>query len=260
MKFKLFVGVVLIVSLLFIGCDLNVSDSRVVDDNEESSLIVVQEDDAIEINEEIQEVVIIEVVGDPVIVEEVIIEEPEMIDVYICGGQSNANLNWYRAIKNELSESVVIWQNHPGEPIENWVEVGEKRDNYISDMDNILSNLPDNYDIKGFFWFQGESDSYDEKWLKYEDRFNYMLQSMKEDLNDFDFDTYMFIPYSPIKNIWMIRDVQEEIINSNDDIYGFDTTPYERVDWWHMKRETTEQLVSDMFLQVFNYPEVEGGE
>lgn len=124
-------------------------------------------------------------------------------NVFFAGGQSNAKSVWGSAIASGLQASygsslVMVWTNHPGEPLSNWYTTGTKI-NYSNDLFNAagtgllqsqiqaIKNAGDEPVLRGFFWFQGESDTGSNTtgyatMDAYTNRFLNMLTQLKTDL------------------------------------------------------------------------------
>lgn len=124
-------------------------------------------------------------------------------NVFFAGGQSNAKSVWGSAIASGLQASygsslVMVWTNHPGEPLANWYTTSGKI-NYSNDLFNAagtgllqsqiqaIKNAGDEPVLKGFFWFQGESDTGSNTtgyatMDAYTNRFLSMLTQLKTDL------------------------------------------------------------------------------
>jgi len=160
----------------------------------------------------------------------------EKVNVYFCGGQSNAHKLWYESIKSEILKidpsAIVIYNNHPGDFIRKWYDNGPEY-NYIEDINIIKKSIFSiDYDFKGFFWYQGESDACESYYHMYEKRFYGMIGQFKTDIIDDDFLIFMNIIYhSGDKEYYKeMREVQREIINDDNKIFGIDTINYERRD------------------------------
>jgi len=156
---------------------------------------------------------------------------PDTVNLYFCGGQSNANDIWYETIKENILKvdptAMVIWNNHPGKSISYWWDeyIGV---NYEEDYDVIKSSIAGlNYDFKGVFWYQGESD-----WPypnEYKKRFYGLFNELEKDLNDGDYYIFMNIVYNDSTAFNEIRNVQIDIINNASGIFGYDTKDYPRL-------------------------------
>ncbi len=154
------------------------------------------------------------------------------VNVYFCGGQSNATVIWYETIKAEILKvdptAIVIHNYHPGNSLMEWY-TSYPKDNYIEDMGIIKSYLDDvNYNFKGFIWWQGESDRFEGYYQQYENRFMAMIKEFKKDVKDYNFSVVMTIVAS-MESAPGIRMAQIDTINNNNFIYGFDSAGYERL-------------------------------
>lgn len=166
-----------------------------------------------------------------------LIPEEEIPNVYLFLGQSNAKSSWFTGIKNGLlkydPDGIYIWQNHGGASIATWYN-SEPKENYISDISLIVSQLPEEYNIKSLFWFQGESDYGEEKSSLYEERFSGFIDTLESDLNDYVFDIFMTYVYRLSDGAPHIREVQINMVDNNDNYFGIDSKDYERVDNVHL--------------------------
>ena len=162
----------------------------------------------------------------------------ESVNVYFCGGQSNATELWYETIKSRILENdptaIVLYSSHGASSISTWYDNGPQY-NYDKDIQifyNALDNV--NYDIKAFFWFQGETDAGYDYANYYEKRFTGFISQYKYDLKDYNFPIYMIIVDGNNIEVEKIRPVQEKIINENNNIFGLDSRYYKRYDIWHL--------------------------
>ena len=219
------------------------------------------------------------------------------VDVFFAGGQSNALLSpWATSIENVLSGSghynnvQVVHARHSGETIANWVlEDGlggySRQANYLNDFynpaggglirqafDDIIAN-GDTPVLRGFFWFQGESDTdYAGEVNAYRDRFVGMLDMLEADLGlDQPIDFSMaIIDYGVNNNLTTshqarvndLRAVQTQIGNDFSNGVAVDTRPFSRRDTWHLNTDQYQpyaELMADTFIAnnvVEVYPKI----
>ena len=194
--------------------------------------------------------------------------ERQHFDIFIVSGQSNARAMYADGIQRAIEDShlynnpVVFHRNHSGQPISRWVTgvggVYEPAGLFFSDfwsthhtsgLETLIRSIRDNGDtfaIKGFFWFQGESDSgfYGEI-SEYSGRFRFMLDQIKDRHNhgrpfpfvitvvDYNHDLEHLFPYSP-KIFDLMRQTQTLI--AEDDPFGLvsDSRGWPRLDLWHV--------------------------
>lgn len=181
------------------------------------------------------------------------------VNVYFCGGQSNANIIWYEAIKSEIlkvdSNAVVVHSFHSGHAIHWWIDNNIPKLDYYEDLQSIYNAVNNkNYNIKAFFWFQGEGDRYYDAPELYENRFNDLINNFKKDTDD-DFLIFLTIvdEYPVSDGIEQIRIVQKNIINKSDQIYGIDSRGYERRDPVHLAISEYIRIgnnISDIAMQL----------
>lgn len=164
----------------------------------------------------------------------------QKIPVYICNGQSNARAEWAYAVGAEIKkiepDAIILWIWHPGDSIIKWWD-GTPQSNLIEDchfFQNELNSI--DYDIKGFFWFQGEADRYPDKFPYYAYRFINMINYIKYELNDSEFDIMISYVYStlPDHNMTYIRLIQKNIVKNYYHYFGFDSMGYPRDDGLHL--------------------------
>jgi hypothetical protein len=162
------------------------------------------------------------------------VEAPK--NAYFLLGQSNASSPWVGSIKDEISKhdpnAVFVSQKHGGSSIKEWFD-GEPKENYISDINLIKESLYGmNFNLKAIFWFQGESDKNlsDE----YGERFYSLFNQLSADINDYDYKIITTIVDSPTLNCDLIRNIQMEISNNNENIYHIDSREYKRFDDFHL--------------------------
>jgi len=167
----------------------------------------------------------LEIILEPEIIPEIIPEEK--INVYFCGGQSNANEIWFETIKNRIldvdSSAILIHSYHSGQSISSWYDL-KPMENYTVDLLEIQSNLSGiDYDIRGFFWFQGESDRFRDLPEFYQRRFYNLIDQFEYDLND-SFPIFMTIVNLAYQDATEnIRLVQKSMINADDNICWIDS-------------------------------------
>ncbi len=208
------------------------------------------------------------------------------VDIIFAGGQSNAVYDpWATNILSVMSGSgyyenlQMVHARHPGETIANWVlEAGggsySKQANYLNDFFNpsgtgllqqTIAQVIQNGDtpvFRGFFWFQGESDTdYAGEVSAYRGRYLGMLDMLQQDLGlsaPIDF-SMAIIDYGVNNNLSeaqkvlvnQLRDVQTQI--GLDFNYGVavDSRPYIRRDTWHLETDQYgpyAQLMANTFI------------
>lgn len=179
------------------------------------------------------------------------------VNIYFSGGQSNATKIWSDSIANEIFKvdptAIIIHNNHSGQSIKRWSENGVRKSSYLLDIEKIKTLIQlKQYDFKGFFWFQGEQDHMDRN-NDYVSDFNSMISFFQEDLQDYDFDIFMTIIYmnGMIDNS-DIRNMQREIINNNDNVYGIDSIDYFRWDGLHLSEPEARRLGKDTGWMAVN--------
>ena len=189
-----------------------------------------------------------------------ILPKPEEVNVYFCGGQSNATPLWGETIKNRILEkdptAIVVHNWHPAQHLHKWYDE-EPKEFYIEDMGIVKDSIKGfNYNIAGFFWFQGESDiHHSSTYDNYEKRFYGFMNQISEDFNDHDFNVYMTVIFGSIWDRYKvdyIRNVQEKMISDNNNYYGIDSIVYDRKeDGVHLLFESQIQIANDMINQFF---------
>ena len=129
--------------------------------------------------------------------------EAKTVNVFFAGGQSNAKAEWASAIASGLQSGygtslVMVYTNHSGQALANWYTTAPQA-NYSNDMWNAsgtgllqsqissITNAGDQAVFRGFFWFQGESDTGSNTSAyavmdAYTNRFTGMLSQLKADL------------------------------------------------------------------------------
>ena len=187
-------------------------------------------------------------------------------NVFFAGGQSNATAAWGAAIESNLqaeygSDLVMVHVYHPGNAMSAWWTTGPQA-NYTNDFFNssgtgvlqagiaAITNAGDEVDFKGFFWFQGESDTGSTNTMDaYTAKFNGMMAQLKSDLgmtNDIDFtmalidmnsDSYYDDPANTggrsRGDLEYFRDMQRALCAGSHGTYA-DTREYTRTDTWHL--------------------------
>ena len=160
-------------------------------------------------------------------------------NVYFCGGQSNANILWYETIKSELLRvdptAIVLHAVHPSAAIRSWYYESSPKKYYFEDLEKIRNAIElVNYNIAGFFWFQGERDSKEGTPELYGQRFLSLFEQYEKDLSDTDFSIFLIIIYHPdpeeehIEGLNIVRQIQKDLIDNVENIYGLDSIGYER--------------------------------
>ena len=159
-------------------------------------------------------------------------------NVYFCGGQSNATKLWYETIKSEIlivdPTAIILHKMHPGGAIKMWY-FESPNIYYFEDLEKIKYAVElVNYNIAGFFWFQGERDRIDKHPELYGLRLTSMFEQYKLDLLDSSFSIFLIIVYHPnpgeeyIEGLNIVRQIQKDLIDNNEDFYGLDAKGYER--------------------------------
>lgn len=211
-------------------------------------------------------------------------------DVFFAGGQSNATAVWANSIQTELTNSnkfndpLVIQVYHPGSDLAGWWYNGVPNESYKSDFFNnystglLQSSLEklitsgENYNFKGFFWFQGESDT-SASALNYQDAFLSMLKQLQSDLG---LDTKINFTLAIIdanqnsiydnpnnlggitrQGIENLRSVLTNLGSLPQGSY-VDTRGYDRSDAWHLYdsgRQIVGQNMAKTFIETFEVPE-----
>jgi hypothetical protein len=190
-----------------------------------------------------------------------------------CRGQSNAKAEWAAAIQARLGEVVenaeVVHANHSGNAMAQWYTTIAQT-NYHADFFNAggtgtlqsriaaIQGSGDEPVFRGFFWFQGESDTGSTETMDaYAGRFNGMLGQLKSDLGmseeieftmaliDMNSDPFYDDPANTggrtRSDIEYMRAVQSNICSSANGSFE-DTRGYDRLDTWHLP--ITPDLVS----------------
>ncbi|MCC6682380.1 MAG: hypothetical protein IT445_15880 [Phycisphaeraceae bacterium] len=208
------------------------------------------------------------------------------VDIFYAGGQSNAVYDpWATNILSVLAGSgyyqnlQLVHARHPGETIANWVlEASDgsysKQINYLNDFYNpsgtgllqqTIAQVIQNGDtpvFRGFFWFQGESDTdYAGEVSAYRGRYLGMLDMLQQDLGlsapidfcmsiiDYGINNNLTEAHKVLVN--QLRDVQTQI--GLDFNYGVavDSRPYIRRDTWHLETDQYgpyAQLMANTFI------------
>jgi hypothetical protein len=199
-------------------------------------------------------------------------------NVFFAGGQSNATAAWGAALASGLqaefgSDLVMVQVNHSGEAMDRWFTTSP-RVNYSNDFFNAsgtgalqaqiqaITNAGDQVVFKGFFWFQGESDTGSYASMDaYSSRFLGMMAQLKSDLamlNDVDF-TLAVIDMNPAAlyddpantggrtraDIDYFRAIQTAMSTGAHRAY-VDTRGYTRTDTWHLTAEERVRLAAAM--------------
>ena len=208
------------------------------------------------------------------------------VDVFFTGGQSNAVLSpWATSIESTLVNSGnynnvrIVHARHSGETIANWVfEDGlggySKQANYLSDFYNPsgtgliqaeISDIIANGDtpiFRGFFWFQGESDTdYAGEVNAYRDRYLGMLDMLQADLGlaapiDFamatiDFGVNNNLTASHQARVNEVRAIQTQIGADFSHGVAVDSRPFTRRDTWHLETNQYQpfgELMANTFI------------
>lgn len=199
-------------------------------------------------------------------------------NVFFAGGQSNATAAWGAALASGLqaefgADLVMVHVNHSGEAMDRWFTTSP-RVNYSNDFFNAsgtgalqaqihaLTNAGDQVVFKGFFWFQGESDTGSYASMDaYSSRFLGMMAQLKSDLamaNDVDF-TLAVIDMNPAAfyddpantggrtraDIDYFRAIQTTMSTGAHRAY-VDTRGYTRTDAWHLTTDERVRLAAAM--------------
>lgn len=200
------------------------------------------------------------------------------VNVFFAGGQSNAGATWSAAIASGLQAGygtnlLMVWVQHSGEALDRWY-VTEPRANYSNDFVNAtgtgvlqtqirtITNAGDLAVFRGFFWFQGESDTGSYPAMNaYKDRFLGMMGRLKQDLgmiNDVEF-TLAVIDCNPDPfyddpantggrtraDVDYLRVVQSNMCVGVHRTY-VDTRGYTRSDLWHLTTPEAARLGAAM--------------
>jgi hypothetical protein len=119
-------------------------------------------------------------------------------DVFLVTGQSNAKIELSRGIEDTLRASgrfpdlKVLWINHSGRSLGTWYDMAP-RANYAADffsldgsgsglLESAMNDVGGPHTFRGFFWFQGEADTYPDGLQNYKNRFTAMLNRLSQDL------------------------------------------------------------------------------
>lgn len=213
----------------------------------------------------------------------------DVVNLYFAGGQSNAKASWASAIEAELNTVVsnveLVHTNHSGNAMSQWYTTTAQA-NYDADFFNAggtgvlqsriaaIEAAGDQPIFRGFFWFQGESDTGSTNTMdQYTARYNGMLAELKSDLgisNDVDF-TMALIDMNPDPfyddpantggrtrgDIEYMRMTQSNICNSANGAFE-DTRGYNRLDTWHLPEAdliTLGTRMADTHLETFGVVE-----
>ena len=194
--------------------------------------------------------------------------------VFFTGGQSNAKEVWAASIADGLRDEygldmVMVHVTHPGAPLYQWF-LTEPNMHYSNDFFNAsgtgvletaisaITNAGDEAVFRGFFWFQGETDTGSYASMNiYSNRFMSMLSQLKQDLgmtNDIDFtiavidghpDPYYDDPANTggrtRADVDYLRTIQKNMSDGTDGVFS-DTRGYERTDFWHLTAAELERL------------------
>lgn len=189
-------------------------------------------------------------------------------EIFIVSGQSNAREMYAEGVRRAIEDShlftnpIIFHRNHSGQSMVRWVQGTDG--NYtpgnlmLADFESPLNSSRleslirsirlegSTWEISGFFWFQGESDSgFYGQIIEYEGRFRYMLDQISVLQNrgrpipfvmtaiDYNHNLEDELEY-PIEMIEFLRSTQYQI--AADDPYGliFDSRGWPRVDLWHV--------------------------
>ncbi len=192
-----------------------------------------------------------------------------VVDVFFVGGQSNAKSTFRDGIEAALIASgrflnlEIVYDTHPGQYIKNWYDGGRKgfylEDLYdpSPDAKGLLETACDKitaegkmYRIRGFFWFQGETDRFSDWPSLYAARFNDMLSQLSSDLNRNEpvpFGISLIgcnpelLPQSEVDGVLAVREVQRTIATSSPVGSYADSDVYPRADALHVS-------ISDLVL------------
>ena len=208
------------------------------------------------------------------------------VDVFFTGGQSNAVLSpWATSIESTLVNSGhynnvrIVHARHSGESIANWVfEDGSggysKQSNYLNDFFNpagtgqiqqTLADIIANGDtpvFRGFFWFQGESDTdYAGEINAYRSRYLGMLDLLQTDLGlgeqiDFAMATIDYginnnLTASHQAQVNELRAIQTQIGDDFSNGVAVDSRPFSRRDTWHLETDQYQpygELMANTFI------------
>lgn len=199
-------------------------------------------------------------------------------NVFFAGGQSNAKATWAAAIASGLqagygSDLVMVATNHSGEGLANWFTTGPNA-NYSNDLFNAagtgllqsrihaITNAGDEVVFKGFFWFQGETDTGSYASMDaYTNRFRAMMAQLKQDLGmetDVNFmlavidgnpDPFYDDPANAAgrtrADVDYLRGIQTNLCVAPSGAY-VDTRGYTRTDMWHLTTGELTRLGADM--------------
>ena len=197
-------------------------------------------------------------------------------NVFFAGGQSNATAAWGAALESNLqatygADLVMVHVNHSGNAMSQWFTT-VPQGNYTNDFFNssgtgvlqteiaAITNAGDEVDFKGFFWFQGESDTGSTNTMDaYPGRFLGMMAQLKSDLdmtNDIDFtmalidmnsDPYYDDPANTggrsRGDLEYFRDMQRTLCSGAHGTYA-DTRDYTRTDTWHLTTAERERFAA----------------
>jgi hypothetical protein len=199
-------------------------------------------------------------------------------NVFFAGGQSNAKATWASAIASGLqagygADLVMVATNHSGEGLANWFTSGPNA-NYSNDLFNAagtgllqsrihaITNAGDEVVFKGFFWFQGETDTGSYASMDaYTNRFRAMMAQLKQDLGmetDVNFmlavidgnpDPFYDDPANAAgrtrADVDYLRGIQTNLCVAPSGAY-VDTRGYTRTDMWHLTTSELTRLGTDM--------------
>lgn len=194
--------------------------------------------------------------------------EREHHEIFIVSGQSNARAMYAEGVMRGIKDSrlwnnpVLYHRNHPGQGMFRWVTGDEgthapaglfladfENQFNTSGLDRLIESIRDNgdtYEIAGFFWFQGESDSgFTGEVFPYSGRFRYMLDQIAIHNNrgrpipfvitvvDFNPDFMDQMTY-PLSVFEYMRSVQFAIAEDDPNGLAFDSRGWPRLDLWHV--------------------------
>lgn len=200
--------------------------------------------------------------------------EAKTVNVFFAGGQSNAKSTWASAIASGLQEGygstlVMAFTNHSGTALNQWFTTTPQT-YYSSDLWNAsgtgflqsqiraITNAGDQAVFRGFFWFQGESDTGDAGSIAaYTNRFKAMMAQLKQDFamtNDVRFclaiidgnpDPY----YDDPANTGGRTRADIDALRTNQLVLCagplgacVDTRGYARSDLWHLKTSSPDEV------------------
>lgn len=210
------------------------------------------------------------------------------VNVYFAGGQSNATSAWADGIRGEINavdpDAVIVWTSHGGQPIREWYTtydrngVTGRQQYYLTDfydpsptatglLEEAFNNLISNGDspvLRGLFWFQGETDTFDDMTVFNDGYYNNFLAMRGEIASDLN----TLIPHASVAIVWRednlsvenanrlesIRE-QQQRLGELGDIYSHDTKPYDRPDSLHIAGNDRNLVGQAMAAGLLSIPE-----